>query len=82
MKCNQLTILLFFTLFFYNANAQEFKLGKVSIEELQQKNHPKDTAAVAAILFKKGETSFEYSTDTGFDLFTEVSMRIKIYKKE
>ncbi|MFV5699524.1 transglutaminase domain-containing protein [Flavobacterium sp. ZT3R17] len=82
MKCNQLTIILFFTLFFYNANAQEFKLGKVSIEELQQKVHPKDTAAVAAILFKKGETSFEYSTDTGFDLVTEISMRIKIYKKE
>ena len=82
MKCNQLTILLFFTLFFYNANAQEFKLGKVSIEELQQKNHPKDTAAVAAILFKKGETSFEYSNDAGFTVVNKVAVRIKIYKKE
>ena len=36
--------------------AQKFELGKVSIEELQEKVHPKDTAAVAAILFKKGET--------------------------
>ncbi|KIA82740.1 DUF3857 domain-containing protein [Flavobacterium sp. AED] len=82
MKCNELTIILFFTLFFYNANAQDFKLGKVSIEELQQKVHPKDTAAVAAILFKKGETSFEYSNDAGFTVVTKVAVRIKIYKKE
>jgi hypothetical protein len=29
--------------------------------ELQQKNHPTDTSAVAAILFSKGETFFEYN---------------------
>jgi hypothetical protein len=82
MKINQLTALLFFALFFSIANAQEFKLGKVSIAELQEKSHPKDSSAVAAILFKKGETRFEYSDDVGFTVVTEVSMRIKIYKKE
>lgn len=82
MKCNQLAIILFFTLFFFKTGAQEFKLGKVSIEELQQKVHPKDTTAVAAILFKSGETSFEYSNDAGFTVVTKVALRIKIYKKE
>ncbi|MBG6112097.1 hypothetical protein IWX84_002993 [Flavobacterium sp. CG_9.10] len=82
MKCNQVTIILFFTLFFFKANAQEFKLGKVSIEELQQKVYSKDTAAVAAILFKKGETSCEYSNGIGFTVVTKVAVRIKIYKKE
>jgi hypothetical protein len=32
---------------------QDFKLGKVSVTELQEKSHPKDSAAVAAILFKR-----------------------------
>lgn len=82
MKCNQLAIILFFTLFFFKANAQEFKLGKVSIEELQQKVHPKDTSAVAAILFKRGETKCEYSNNVGFTVATKVTLRIKIYKKE
>ncbi|SHM10241.1 DUF3857 domain-containing protein [Flavobacterium xinjiangense] len=82
MKCNQLAIILFFTLFFLKANAQEFKLGKVSIEELQEKVNPKDTSAVAAILFKKGETRCEYSNGVGFTVITKVALRIKIYKKE
>ncbi|MFV8327664.1 DUF3857 domain-containing protein [Flavobacterium sp. ZS1P14] len=78
----QLTIILFFTVCFFNARAQEFKLGKVSIEELQEKAHRKDTAAIAAILFKKGDTSFEYSNEDGFTVVTKVAVRIKIYKKE
>jgi hypothetical protein len=82
MKTNLLTLILFFIFFFSNVNAQEFKLGKVSIAELQEKKHPKDSSAVAAILFKEGETRFNYSDDIGFTVITEVSMRIKIYKKE
>jgi hypothetical protein len=31
-----------------NTNAQNFELGKVSVEELKEKVHPKDTAASAA----------------------------------
>jgi hypothetical protein len=34
-------------------SAQEFKLGKVSVEELQEKQHPKDSTAAAAILFER-----------------------------
>lgn len=80
MKIKYLYLLLI--LFCFKINAQEFKLGKVSISELEQKTHPKDSTAVAAILFKKGETSFEYSESEGFLVVNEVSMRIKIYKKE
>jgi hypothetical protein len=82
MKTNLLAYILFFTLFYSNTNAQEFKLGKVSIAELQEKEHPKDPSAVAAILFKKGEVKFEFSQSEGFQMFTEVETRIKIYKKE
>ncbi len=80
MKTYVKLFILFFVFSF--ANAQEFKLGKVSIAELEEKQHPKDPSAVAAILFKKGEVKFEYTQSEGFVMFTEVKTRIKIYKKE
>ncbi|WP_281637227.1 DUF3857 domain-containing protein [Flavobacterium marginilacus] len=82
MKIKNLTLLFFLALFCSNAGAQEFKLGKVSIAELEQKVHPKDSSAVAAILFKKGVTSFVFSQEEGFDVLNEITVRIKIYKKE
>ncbi|HEX8015732.1 MAG TPA: DUF3857 domain-containing protein [Flavobacterium sp.] len=62
--------------------AQEFKLGKVSIAELEEKKHPRDSSAAAAILYKKGKSSIEYDTNDGFILVTQVDTRVKIYKKE
>jgi hypothetical protein len=82
MTTKNLTILFFLILFCSNVNAQEFKLGKVSIAELEQKAHPKDSSATAAILFKKGQTRFMYSQNEGFVVETEVTMRVKIYKKD
>lgn len=82
MKFNQLAIILFVVFSFSKVSAQEFRLGKVSIAELQEKVHPKDTSAVAAILFRKGESRFEYDPIDGFVIITEVESRIKIYKKE
>lgn len=83
MKIKQLSIILFFFLFsFLQLTAQEFKIGKVSVAELEEKKHPKDTAAVAAILYKKGTSYFDYNEINGFVLTTEVETRIKIYKKE
>ncbi|PZX92297.1 hypothetical protein DOS84_15920 [Flavobacterium aquariorum] len=67
---------------FIKLNAQNFELGKVSVAELKEKQHSKDTSAVAAVLFKNGKTSFDYSLKNGFVAITEVTMRIKIYKKE
>ncbi|MFB9077549.1 DUF3857 domain-containing protein [Flavobacterium procerum] len=63
-------------------NAQEFKLGKVSIAELEQKSHPKDSSAVAAILYKRGYSKIEYNELEGFVINTEVETRIKIYKND
>lgn len=79
IKIFSLTILL---LFISKATAQEFKLGKVSIEEIKAKRHSIDTAAVAAILYKKGSSRLDYNQNDGFVLTTEVETRIKIYKKE
>jgi hypothetical protein len=82
MKLNPLILFLVVSLLYLNTTAQNFKLGKVSIEELQEKSHPKDSSAVAAILFEKGEVRFEYVEDKGFEIITVVQTRIKIYKKE
>lgn len=82
IKTSLLLIILFFTFFYSNTHAQEFKLGKVSIAELQEKEHPKDPSAAAAILFKKGNVTFVYDQNDGFVMITEVKSRIKIYKKE
>ena len=82
MKFNKLIIGLFLMAIVLKTNAQEFKLGKVSVAELEEKEHPQDPSAVAAILFKKGEVRFEFNQDKGFEMVTVVKTRVKIYKKE
>jgi hypothetical protein len=82
MKFIKLLSLSILLLFLSEVTAQEFKLGKVSIAELEQKVHPKDSSAAAAILYKKGKTRIEYDVNDGFVTITEVQTRIKIYKKE
>jgi len=61
---------------------QKLELGKVTVEELSQKKHDKDTSAVAAILFKKAKTKFKFSKDNEYECFTEVELKVKIFKKE
>jgi len=78
----RLFVVLLVTISFLKVNAQEFKLGKVSVSELEQKRHPIDTAAVAAILFNKSRTFFTYNATNGFSINTENTFKIKIYKKE
>jgi hypothetical protein len=68
--------------FSISINAQKHELGKVTTDELKQKMHPTDTSAVAAILFKTGEVSFEYSQQDGFFIKTNIKAKIKIYKKD
>lgn len=67
---------------FYNAHAQKNVLGKVTVEELQEKSNPKDSSAAAAILFKKGRTFFTYDRNNGFSANHVFEFKIKIYKKE
>jgi uncharacterized membrane protein len=76
MKLNKLIITLFLIVFVLKTNAQMFKLGKVSVAELEEKVHPKDPSAAAAILFKKGEVQFVYSQGKGFEMVTVVKTRI------
>ncbi|UWY28851.1 DUF3857 domain-containing protein [Flavobacterium sp. TR2] len=82
MKIIKLSLLFVILLITPKAVSQEFKLGKVSIAELEQKSHPKDSTAVAAILYKRGTARVEYDPNDGFVTFTNVETRIKIYKKE
>ncbi|WP_163400610.1 DUF3857 domain-containing protein [Flavobacterium fluviatile] len=82
MKFIKFYILLFLFFIFFKTTAQDFRLGKVSVAELEQKIHPKDSSAAATILYKKGSARIEYDTNDGFILVTKVDTRIKIYKKE
>ena len=69
-------------IFACSLQAQTKKLGKVTVEELQQKVHPRDTSAVAAVLFKKGNVLIKADNDGSWIAVTEVQVKIKIYKKE
>jgi hypothetical protein len=82
MKKNNFVVCLFLLFSVVNVNAQEFKMGKVSIAELEEKVHPIDSTAAAAILFNKAKTYFTYNVKNGFSIHTEQIFRIKIYKKE
>ena len=63
-------------------HAQKHDLDRVTIAELEQKIHPKDSSAVAAILFKKGSVNYTYTAEKGFQIKTEMKFKIKIYTKE
>jgi transglutaminase-like putative cysteine protease len=62
--------------------AQKYKFGKISKEEIQQKQHPQDPTADAAILYRETKTDFQYTQDDGFYMITDYFERVKIYNKE
>lgn len=64
------------------AGAQDFRFGKVSLEEVQEKVHPLDKEADAAVLYRNQTVNYEYDGTNGFTLVTDVHERIKIYTKE
>lgn len=66
----------------FKIHAQNFELGEVTKAELEEKKHPLDSSASAAILFKKAKTIFKYKTNKGFVSYTDFSIKVKIYKKE
>ena len=61
--------------------SQEYKFGKVSKQELNEKFNVTDSSAPATYLYKKRRTYFVYINQE-FGLETEVHERIKIYNKE
>lgn len=82
MRTTFLKVVVVFLMITMNSYSQKYKLGNVTIDELKESIHPKDTSAQAAYLFKKGRTYFEYSQQYGFKVVTEISAKIKIYKTE
>jgi hypothetical protein len=77
-----LNFILLFLVTAVPASAQKYELGEVTKEELEEKKHPTDPSAGAAVLYSKGRTYMSLSEHSGFDLVTEVEMKIKIYNKE
>ena len=62
--------------------AQNYKFGKVSFEEVNQKVYAKDTTAKAVKLYKKRNTYFDYTQDGGWVIITEIHERIKVLNKD
>lgn len=63
-------------------NSQDYKFGEVSKAELEEKFHPTDTTANAAIIYRKEIISFDFSQNNGFTQMKEIIMKIKIYNNE
>lgn len=79
---NKFILSLFFLTHFSFCYSQKSELGNVTKNELSEKQYAKDTSAVAAFIFKKAKTKFEYKEEKGFISYTEISIKLKIYKKE
>ena len=77
-KCNVL-LLFFITL---NLFAQDFKFGKISKEELTQKEYTQDPSAAAAVLFREVTINYNYVKNEGFMVETNVHERVKIYNAD
>ena len=67
---------------FATINAQEVKFGDIPKEALEEKQHPKDPEADAAVLYEKIYLTTRYVEGQGFQLETNVHKRIKIYNKD
>jgi len=60
-------------------NAQDYKFGEVSIEDLKEKSSAIDSTAKAEVLYYKER--IEYPYDGGFYKVKKIHKRIKIYSK-
>ncbi|WP_411895811.1 DUF3857 domain-containing protein [Winogradskyella sp. A2] len=80
MKNLLIPVFIFLTINY--SNSQDFDFGKVSKAELQEKFHPIDSSASAAILFRNEEISFSFSENLGFIQQRMIHMRIKVYNKD
>lgn len=63
-------------------NAQNYKFGKVSKEDVEKSIYEKDTSASAVILYKFRNTYFDHDHPDGYIVVTEVHERIKILNKD
>ncbi|MDO6809447.1 DUF3857 domain-containing protein [Zobellia galactanivorans] len=65
----------------FSVNAQNFKFGKVSEQELKETFNPNDSTAAATVLYRSKNIRFDYTKGIGFKVITDVFERIKIYNK-
>lgn len=77
----QNTIIIVLVLIASSVNAQNYKFGKVSLEELKEKVYANDSSASAAVLFRSVNVKFNYIQNVGFKVVTYVHERVKIYNK-
>lgn len=63
-------------------HGQDFRYGKVSKAELEEKQHPEYPGSNAAVLYRKNYSHFLYNENDGFKLESEFIERIKIYNPE
>lgn len=75
-------ILALFLLVGATSTAQNFKFGKVSKEEVSEKQHPLEEDADAAVLYTYQRTYYDYNQVSGFQVISEYHQRIKIYNKD
>ena len=64
------------------AFSQKLELGKVTVEELKQKNHAIESNTSATIIFKNGISSFRTTGNGEWFLDTKIDYKIKVYNKE
>lgn len=82
MNLNFKLIVITLSLYVISAQAQDYKFGKVSKEELAEKYYVQDSSAIAAVLYREYNVRYEYFQSSGFRIVTDVHQRVKIYKKE
>ncbi|WP_027125797.1 DUF3857 domain-containing protein [Gelidibacter mesophilus] len=76
------SIYLFVFIAFNWANAQDFRYGKVSMDELQEMTYSEDSEANAAILYLNQKVYYDFIQNEGFVKIVEVFKRIKIYNND
>lgn len=80
MKAIYISLILLFGI---NIQAQDYRFGKVSKEELQKENSAINPEAAAEILYESARVTMEYSTSNQrFEAVKEFEGRIKIYDKD
>ncbi|SDW46835.1 Transglutaminase-like superfamily protein [Lutibacter oricola] len=78
----KILVIIFIGFLTTSISAQDYKFGKVSKAELEEKVYALDSSANAVVLYKSRKTSFNYVQGEGFQQKTEIHERIKIYNKE
>jgi hypothetical protein len=76
------SILVLFVISQFSFFAQDYKFGKVSKAELEERFYPLDSTADAAYLYRSRRTYYNYVSNSGFQSITEIHERIKIYTIE